>query len=48
MEDRPDCHRLLVDVLTASVVKTITFDPVVAPPVTGTLDPAIPTGVFIR
>jgi DNA-binding beta-propeller fold protein YncE len=41
-------HLQVVDVLTGTVVKTITFDPVVAPPVTGVLLPAIPTGVFIR
>lgn len=38
----------IVDVETASVVKTISFEDVMVPPVDGTLEPAIPTGVFIR
>jgi len=38
----------VVDVKTASVVKSITFEDVMVPPVGGTLQPAIPTGVFIR
>lgn len=39
---------VVVDVKTASVVKTLTFDDVMVPPVGGVLESAIPTGLYIR
>jgi DNA-binding beta-propeller fold protein YncE len=38
----------VVDVKTASVVKTLTFADVMVPPVGGVLEPAIPAGIFIQ
>lgn len=39
---------VVVDVKTASVVKTLVFDDVMVPPVGGVLVPAIPMGLYIR
>ncbi|MRR34482.1 hypothetical protein EG829_07240 [bacterium] len=39
---------VVVDVKTASVVKTLTFDDVMVPPVGGVLESAIPMGLYIR
>ncbi|MDD2321964.1 MAG: hypothetical protein PHO83_18115, partial [Geobacteraceae bacterium] len=41
-------HLQVLNVTTGNVVKTITFDDVEMPPDSGTMEPALPMGVFIR
>lgn len=41
-------HLQVLNVVTGNVVKTISFDDVEMPPDSGTMEPALPMGVFIR